>query len=78
MKSAAHPDTATGTGVEACSCGVCTEGRAVRMAETSKAVDNAGALIVGVEEEKNLTASASGPAGPVCVRNAWVTEDMDG
>ncbi len=72
MKSAAHPAAAADTDAGACRCGVCTEGpgRAARIAETSNAVDNAGPPMTGVEEEKNLAASASGPAGPCCVRNA--------
>lgn len=72
MKSAAHP---VASEVGACDCGNCAEveGKAVRIADTSNAVESLDAPIVGVGVElKNRAASASGPKGPVCVRKAWI------
>jgi len=70
MKSAAHPVTSE---AGACDCGSCTEaeGKAVRIADTSNAVESLDAPTVGVGVKlKNRPASASGPIGPVCVRKA--------
>jgi len=68
MKSAAHP-VASEAG--ACDCGDCTEaeGKAVRIADTSNAVESPDIPTVGVKL-KNRPASASGPKGPACVRKA--------